>query len=71
MLISLNFEFFQVVNFFVGLLFLRLLEQFGAQLLYSTFATFCVIAAIFVRKNVVETKGKTLQEIEVALLQTD
>ncbi|KAF3333172.1 putative plastidic glucose transporter 2 [Carex littledalei] len=59
-----------VINFFVGLLFLRLLEQLGAQLLYSIFATFCVIAAIFVRKNVVETKGKTLQEIEVALLQT-
>ncbi|KAJ3692243.1 hypothetical protein LUZ60_012593 [Juncus effusus] len=58
-----------VINFFVGLLFLQLLEKLGAQLLYSIFATFCVIAAIFVRRNVVETKGKTLQEIEVALLQ--
>ncbi|KAJ4781894.1 Major facilitator superfamily protein [Rhynchospora pubera] len=59
-----------VINFFVGLLFLQLLEQLGAELLYSIFATVCVVAAIFVRKNVVETKGKTLQEIEVALLQT-
>ncbi|XP_062218832.1 probable plastidic glucose transporter 2 [Phragmites australis] len=58
------------VNFFVSLLFLRLLEQLGPQLLYTIFSSFCVIAAIFVRRNVVETKGKTLQEIEVSLLQT-
>lgn len=57
-----------VVNFFVGLLFLRLLEQLGAHVLYSIFATFCLIAAVFVRRNVMETKGKTLQEIEIALL---
>ncbi|KAI4350838.1 hypothetical protein L6164_005248 [Bauhinia variegata] len=60
-----------VVNFFVGLLFLRLLEQLGPQLLYSIFATFCVMAVIFVKRNVVETKGKSLQEIEIALLPQD
>ncbi|KAL9271416.1 putative plastidic glucose transporter 2 [Drosera capensis] len=58
-----------VINFFVGLLFLRLLEQLGAQLLYSIFCTFCLMAAAFVKRNVLETKGKTLQEIEIALLQ--
>ncbi|WOL02185.1 putative plastidic glucose transporter 2 isoform X1 [Canna indica] len=57
-----------VVNFFVGLLFLRLLEQLGAKILYSIFASFCLLAAIFVAKNVVETKGKSLQEIEISLL---
>lgn len=57
-----------VVNFFLGLLFLRLLEQLGPQVLYSIFASFCLIAAIFVRRNVVETKGKSLQEIEISLL---
>ncbi|KAL6334881.1 hypothetical protein AAG906_023686 [Vitis piasezkii] len=57
-----------VINFFVGLLFLRLLEQIGPQILYTIFATFCLIAVAFVKKNVVETKGKSLQEIEVALL---
>lgn len=57
-----------VINFFVGLLFLRLLEKLGAQLLYSMFATFCIMAVIFVKRNVVETKGKSLQEIEIALL---
>ncbi|CAL9179109.1 probable plastidic glucose transporter 2 isoform X1 [Musa acuminata AAA Group] len=57
-----------VVNFFVGLLFLRLLEQLGAKMLYSMFASFCLTAAIFVGKNVIETKGKSLQEIEISLL---
>lgn len=56
------------MNFFVGLLFLRLLELLGAQVLYSIFGSFCLIAAVFVKKNVVETKGKSLQEIEIALL---
>ncbi|KAF9597826.1 hypothetical protein IFM89_021911 [Coptis chinensis] len=57
-----------VINFFVGLLFLRLLEQLGPKVLYSIFATFCLIAVVFVKRNVMETKGKSLQEIEIALL---
>ncbi|KAL6972788.1 hypothetical protein U1Q18_026960 [Sarracenia purpurea var. burkii] len=57
-----------VINFFVGLLFLRLLKQLGPQVLYTTFATFCLIAVVFVKKNILETKGKSLQEIEIALL---
>lgn len=57
-----------VINFFVGLLFLRLLDQLGPQILYTIFSVFCVIAVAFVKKNVMETKGKSLQEIEIALL---
>ncbi|BBH08434.1 HXXXD-type acyl-transferase family protein [Prunus dulcis] len=57
-----------VINFFVGLLFLQLLEQLGPRLLYSIFGTFCMLAVVFVKRNVVETKGKSLQEIEIALL---
>lgn len=60
-----------VINFFVGLLFLRLLEQLGPQILYAAFGTFCFVAVVFVRKNIVETKGKTLQEIEMAFLPAD
>ncbi|XP_057527289.1 probable plastidic glucose transporter 3 [Amaranthus tricolor] len=56
------------VNFFVGLLFLRLLEQLGPKLLYTFFATCCLIGFAFTKKNVLETKGKSLQEIELALL---
>ncbi|KAM1361023.1 hypothetical protein COP2_026870 [Malus domestica] len=57
-----------VINFFVGLLFLQLLEQLGPQLLYSIFGAFCMMAVVFVKRNVIETKGKSLQEIEIALL---
>ncbi|KAK4428111.1 putative plastidic glucose transporter 2 [Sesamum alatum] len=57
-----------VINFFVGLLFLHLLELLGPQILYTIFAAFCLIAVVFVKKNVVETKGKSLQEIEMSLL---
>lgn len=57
-----------VINFFVGLLFLRMLEKLGPLILYTAFASFCLVGFLFVRKNVVETKGKTLQEIEMALL---
>ncbi|XP_073007588.1 probable plastidic glucose transporter 2 isoform X1 [Typha latifolia] len=60
-----------VVNFFVGFLFLRLLEQLGPLILYSIFASFCLLAAIFVNRNVMETKGKSLQEIEIALLPSE
>ncbi|XP_057969263.1 probable plastidic glucose transporter 3 [Malania oleifera] len=60
-----------VINFFVGLFFLRLLEQMGPQVLYSIFAMFCLTAVVFVKKNVVETKGKSLQEIEIALLPVE
>ncbi|KAK4269364.1 hypothetical protein QN277_022528 [Acacia crassicarpa] len=60
-----------VFNFFVGLLFLRLLEQLGAQLLYTIFGAFCMVAVIFVKNYVVETKGRSLQEIEVALLSQE
>ncbi|XP_043704559.1 probable plastidic glucose transporter 2 isoform X2 [Telopea speciosissima] len=59
------------INFFVGLLFLRLLEVLGPQVLYSIFATFCLMAVVFVKRNVIETKGKSLQEIEITLLPQD
>lgn len=58
----------QVINFFVGLLFLHLLEKIGPKLLYTIFAAFCLAAVAFVKRNVLETKGKSLQEIEIALL---
>ncbi|KAL0346607.1 UNVERIFIED_CONTAM: putative plastidic glucose transporter 2 [Sesamum calycinum] len=57
-----------VLNFFVGLLFLRLLDVMGPGPLYSTFGAFCLLAVVFVKRNVLETKGKSLQEIEIALL---
>uniref|UniRef100_A0A162AIU5 Major facilitator superfamily (MFS) profile domain-containing protein n=1 Tax=Daucus carota subsp. sativus TaxID=79200 RepID=A0A162AIU5_DAUCS len=60
-----------VFNFLVGLLFLRLLERMGPQLLYTMFGTFCLMAVFFVKNNVMETKGKSLQEIEISLLPSE
>ncbi|XP_047321524.1 probable plastidic glucose transporter 2 [Impatiens glandulifera] len=60
-----------VFNFLVGLLFLPLLDQLGPQVLYTIFGTFCLMAVAFVKRNVMETKGKSLQEIEIALLTED
>ncbi|XVF86644.1 hypothetical protein PTKIN_Ptkin18bG0058900 [Pterospermum kingtungense] len=60
-----------VINFFVGLFFLRLLEQIGPLVLYTIFATFCLLAVIFVKKYVLETGGKSLQEIEIALFSPE
>ncbi|XP_078431930.1 putative plastidic glucose transporter 2 isoform X2 [Wolffia australiana] len=46
-----------VVNFFVGLLFLRLMEQLGPPALYSIFGLACFFAVVFVKKKVMETKA--------------
>uniref|UniRef100_A0A0D6QUC2 Major facilitator superfamily (MFS) profile domain-containing protein n=1 Tax=Araucaria cunninghamii TaxID=56994 RepID=A0A0D6QUC2_ARACU len=57
-----------VVNCFVGLMFLELLKQLGAQVLYTFFGFMCMAAVVFISRNVMETKGKSLEEIEIALL---
>ncbi|MCO5581659.1 hypothetical protein L7F22_035548 [Adiantum nelumboides] len=57
-----------IANCLVGLLFLHLLQQLGAALLYAFFALVCLLAVVFVKRNVVETKGKSLEEIEATLL---
>lgn len=58
----------QVANFLVGLMFLHLLETLGAGILYTFFTMVCLAAALFVKKNVLETKGRSLEEIESLLL---
>eukprot|EP00850_Spirogloea_muscicola_P017346 SM000148S01023 [mRNA] locus=s148:157341:161683:- [translate_table: standard] len=52
------------LNFLVGLFFLQLLQQWGPAALYSSFAAVCGAAVVFVNGQVVETKGKSLEEIE-------
>ncbi|KAB2061464.1 hypothetical protein ES319_A10G086900v1 [Gossypium barbadense] len=69
--VSVCMAFHWIVNFFVGLFFLRLLEQIGPLVLNSIFGAFCLLAVLFIKKNVLETKGKSLQEIEIALLPSE
>ncbi|KAL3699632.1 hypothetical protein R1sor_017654 [Riccia sorocarpa] len=58
-------------NFMVGLFFLQLLQQLGASVVYCFFAAVCLVAAVFVKKNVLETKGRSLEEIEIMLMSSD
>uniref|UniRef100_A0A9I9DK98 Plastidic glucose transporter 1 n=1 Tax=Cucumis melo TaxID=3656 RepID=A0A9I9DK98_CUCME len=56
-----------VCNFTVGLFFLDLVQTFGVAPVYSGFGAFSLVAAIFSKYFLVETKGRSLEEIEMAL----
>jgi MFS transporter, SP family, arabinose:H+ symporter len=58
-----------IANFFTTASFPVLKAEFG---LYGTFAIhagICLIYFLFVRKNIPETKGKSLEEIETQLIK--
>lgn len=56
-----------VFNFAVGQLFLPAVDAVGVAGCYLFFAAVCIAAILFVRAAVVETKGRTLEEIEVLM----
>lgn len=56
-----------VCNFLVGLFFLDLVEKFGVSPVYASFGGVSLVAAIFVNYFIVETKGRSLEEIEMSL----
>lgn len=60
-----------IVNWtFAGILMagsLTFMEVFGSSSIFFLFAIFCIIAIIFVSRYVPETKGITLEELEVNL----
>lgn len=58
---------FQVCNFLVGLFFLDLVEKFGVAPVYAAFGSFSLLAAIFAYYFTIETKGRSLEEIEMSL----
>lgn len=57
----------QVSNFVIGLYFLSVVNKFGISRVYLGFATVCLLAVLYIAGNVVETKGRSLEEIERAL----
>lgn len=57
----------QISNFVIGLYFLSVVTKFGISSVYLGFAGVCVLAVIYIAGNVVETKGRSLEEIELAL----
>ncbi|XP_021755097.1 plastidic glucose transporter 4-like [Chenopodium quinoa] len=54
-------------NFVIGLYFLSVVTKFGISKVYLAFASVCLLAVLYIAGNVVETKGRSLEEIELAL----
>ncbi|KAH7435882.1 hypothetical protein KP509_06G082500 [Ceratopteris richardii] len=65
--VSLSLGVHWVTNFMIGLYFLSAVTKFGVSRVYQGFAAVCLVAAIYISQNVVETKGKSLEEIEMEL----
>lgn len=57
----------QVCNFMVGLFFLDLVEMFGVAPVYAGFGGVSLLSALFAYYFIVETKGRTLEEIEMSM----
>ncbi|KAK6798180.1 hypothetical protein RDI58_005882 [Solanum bulbocastanum] len=53
-----------IMNFFIGLYFLSIVTKFGISTVYMGFALSCLVAIVYITGNVVETKGRSLEEIE-------
>ncbi|KAH9306195.1 hypothetical protein KI387_010599 [Taxus chinensis] len=65
--VALSLGMHWISNFVIGLYFLSVVNKFGISKVYLGFASVCLLAVIYVKNNVVETKGRSLEEIERAL----
>ncbi|KAL8487368.1 hypothetical protein ACS0TY_023883 [Phlomoides rotata] len=66
-IMSFSFSVHWVFNFLVGLFFLELVEKFGVAPVYACFGGVSLLAAAFAYYFIVETKGRSLEEIEISL----
>ncbi|RDY08092.1 Plastidic glucose transporter 4, partial [Mucuna pruriens] len=62
--ISLSLGTHWISNFVIGLYFLSVVNKFGISTVYLAFSTVCLLAVLYIAANVVETKGRSLEEIE-------
>ncbi|CAH1425783.1 unnamed protein product [Lactuca virosa] len=69
-IMSFSFSVHWVCNFFVGLFFLEATERFGVAPVYGSFGVVSLLAALFSYSFLVETKGRSLEEIEMSLNQS-
>ncbi|KAF2295311.1 hypothetical protein GH714_032546 [Hevea brasiliensis] len=65
--VALSLGMHWISNFFIGLYFLSVVNKFGISTVYLGFAAICLLAVLYIAGNVVETKGRSLEEIERAL----
>ncbi|KAI3948903.1 hypothetical protein MKX01_022317 [Papaver californicum] len=56
-----------VCNFMVGLFFLELVDRFGVAPIYASFGGVSLLSAVFANYFIVETRGRSLEEIELSL----
>ncbi|XP_055823374.1 probable plastidic glucose transporter 1 [Solanum dulcamara] len=66
-IMGFSFSVHWVFNFLVGLFFLELVEKFGVAPVYGSFGAVSLLAAAFAYFFIVETKGRSLEEIEMSL----
>ncbi|KZV42235.1 hexose transporter [Dorcoceras hygrometricum] len=65
--VALSLGMHWISNFVIGLYFLSVVNKFGISTVYLGFASVCLVAVMYIAGNVVETKGRSLEEIERAL----
>ncbi|KAB2612474.1 plastidic glucose transporter 4 [Pyrus ussuriensis x Pyrus communis] len=65
--VSLSLGMHWISNFAIGLYFLSFVTKFGIGRVYFGFAGVCLLAVLYIAGNIVETKGRSLEEIERAL----
>lgn len=68
--VALSLGMHWAANFVIGLYFLSFLNRFGISSVYLGFSGICLSAVVYIAANVVETKGRSLEEIERALNPT-
>ncbi|KAI7725561.1 hypothetical protein M8C21_032914, partial [Ambrosia artemisiifolia] len=62
--VALSLGMHWISNFFIGLCFLSVVTTFGISKVYLGFGCICVLAVMYIATNVVETKGRSLEDIE-------
>ncbi|GMI66163.1 GLUCOSE TRANSPORTER 1, plastidic GLC translocator [Hibiscus trionum] len=65
--VALSLGMHWISNFVIGLYFLSVVDKFGISAVYTVFAAVCLVAVLYIAGAVVETKGQSLEEIELAL----
>ncbi|KAL3690142.1 hypothetical protein R1sor_016451 [Riccia sorocarpa] len=68
--LSVSFGVHWITNFLIGLYFLTFVNKFGISNVYLGFSAVCLLAVLYISGNLVETKGRSLEEIERELGQT-
>ncbi|KAH9793403.1 putative plastidic glucose transporter 1 [Citrus sinensis] len=66
-IMGFSFSVHWVCNFLVGLFFLDLVETFGVAPVYAGFGGVSLLSALFAYYFIEETKGRSLEEIEMSL----